>query len=32
VFETSLTADPRLDPFRHDPHYLSLQDRLNLPH
>ncbi|HEY1498914.1 MAG TPA: protein kinase [Acidobacteriaceae bacterium] len=32
VFETSLAADPRLDPFRHDPHYLSLQDRLNLPH
>lgn len=32
VFATILTVDPRLDPFRHDPHYLALQDELNLPH
>jgi hypothetical protein len=27
-----LAADARLDPYRHDSHYLALQDRLNLPH
>ena len=32
VFAMHLAVDPRLDPFRHDPHYLALQDRLNLPH
>jgi TolB-like protein/DNA-binding winged helix-turn-helix (wHTH) protein/Tfp pilus assembly protein PilF len=32
VFVLQLAADPRIDPFRQDPHYLALQDRLNLPH
>jgi TolB-like protein/DNA-binding winged helix-turn-helix (wHTH) protein len=32
VYSQHLAADPRMDPYRHDPHYLALQDRLHLPH
>jgi TolB-like protein/DNA-binding winged helix-turn-helix (wHTH) protein len=32
VYSEHLAADPRMDPYRLDPHYLALQDRLHLPH
>ena len=32
IYMALIRVDPLFDPFRHDPHYLALQDRLKLPH